>query len=213
RKTIEFTTNYFFARRSSAKIGWESDWFDRSHRDVAHSLENSVFGAVDYSPTRDLLFRISGRHQNRKPDLYQDPTASDPVTGVAITCTSTSVVFTEEQRCHRRFDEAARILDRGDLMVQYNLGRFTFDSTFQTIQTNFNQRGGSNSPAPLNFLAGSTAPYFLYGGFNGLPRTFTLFKNKPFFPARFPFFQCGPGEFYKTKIFPKKNTTPPPTPN
>src|SRR5439155_12676294 len=127
-----------FAKRSSAKVGWEGEWFDRSHRDAAHSIENTVFAAVDFSPTPDLLFRISGRHQDRKPDEYQDEAASDPATGAEIGCTSTSVVFTEERRCHRRFDEAARILNRGDALVQYNLGQFTFTGTFQTIQSDFN---------------------------------------------------------------------------
>src|SRR6185369_5661300 len=88
RKTLELTGNYFFGKRSSAKVGWEGEWFDRSHRDVAHSTENTVFAAVDFSPTRDLLLRISGRHQNRKPDEYQDETASDPTTGVPIPCIS-----------------------------------------------------------------------------------------------------------------------------
>ncbi len=207
RKTVELTTNYFFAKHSSAKIGWESDWFDRSHRDVAHSLENSGFAAVDYSPTRDLLFRISGRHQNRRPDQYQDPTASDPVTAAVISCTSTSVVFTEEQRCHRRFDETARILDRGDVMVQYNLDRFTFDSTFQTIQSNFNQRGGSNSPTPLNFLTGATAPYFLYGGLNDLSRTYTLDTTYAFSPAVSAFVEYARENYYKRMI--SRSRTPP----
>jgi hypothetical protein len=123
RKTLELSGNYFFTKRSAAKFGWESEWFDRSHRDVARSVENSVFGSVDFSPTRDLLLRVSGRHQNRRPHEYQDEAASDPLTGAEISCTSTSAVFTEEQRCHRRFDEAARILDRGDVLLQYNLAQ------------------------------------------------------------------------------------------
>ena len=157
RKTLELSGNYFFGKHSSAKLGSEGEWFDRSHRDVARSVENTFFAAVDFSPTRDLLLRISGRHQNRKPDEYQDETAVDPATGAEIGCTSTSVVFTEEQRCHRRFDEAARILDRGDVMVQYNLRQFTFDASFQTNQNDFNRPGGTNSPTPLNFIAGNDA--------------------------------------------------------
>src|SRR6185503_8998596 len=43
RKTLELSGNYFFTKRSSAKFGWESEWFDRSHRDVAHSMENTFF--------------------------------------------------------------------------------------------------------------------------------------------------------------------------
>src|SRR5207237_6017807 len=125
----------------------------RLHLDVEYSVQNPVFCAVDVSPEKDLLFRISGRHQDRKPDEYQDEAAADPVTGAEISCISTSIVFTEEQRCHRRFDEAARILDRGDVLVQYDLGRFSFGGTFQTIQTDYNRQGHANSPTPLNFIA------------------------------------------------------------
>jgi hypothetical protein len=59
KKTLELSGKWFFATRSSAKLGYESEWFDRDHRDVRHSHENSVFAAVDLSPTRDLLFRAS----------------------------------------------------------------------------------------------------------------------------------------------------------
>jgi hypothetical protein len=47
------------------------------------------------------------------PEEYQDEDASDPATGAESPCTSNSTVFTAEQRYHRRYDEAARILDRG----------------------------------------------------------------------------------------------------
>ena len=187
RKTLELSGNYFFSKRSSARLGWESEWFDRSHRDVAHSIENTVFGSVDFSPTRDFLIRISGRHQDRKPDDYQDENAADPVTGAEIACTSTSVVFTADQRCNRRFDEAARILDRGDVMVQYDLGPFSFGGTFQTIQSDFNRPGGTNSSAPLNFITGVTRPYYLYGALNDLSwiysfdTTYSVSPNVSFF--------------------------------
>src|SRR5262249_1246943 len=45
RKTLELSGNYFFGKHSSAKFGWEGEWFDRTHRDVAPSVENTVFGA------------------------------------------------------------------------------------------------------------------------------------------------------------------------
>jgi MtrB/PioB family decaheme-associated outer membrane protein len=183
RKTLELSGNYFFARRSSARVGWEGEWFDRSHRDVGHSFENSVFGSLDFSPTRDLLLRISGRHQDRKPDYYQDENSSDPVTGAPINCTSVSVVFTADQRCNRRFDEAARILDRGDVMVQYDLNRFSFGGTFQTIQSNFNRHGGVNSSVPLNFIGGITRPYYLYGALNDISWIYSFDADYTFSPA------------------------------
>jgi len=206
RKTLELTGNYFFSKRSSAKIGWESEWYDRSHRDVARSVENTVFAGLDLSPTRDFLIRISGRRQDRKPDEYQDDTSSDPVTGAVISCTSTSVVFTAEQRCHRRFDEAARILDRGDVMVQYDLGQFTFGGTFQTIQSNFNRSGGTNSSTPLNFIAGVTRPYFLYGGLNDLSWIYSFDTTYAFSPAVSVFVEYTRENYYKRMI--SRNRTP-----
>ena len=200
RKTLELSGNYIFSKRSSAKFGWESEWFDRSHRDVARSVENSLFGSVDFSPTHDLLLRVSGRHQNRKPREYQDEAAIDPLTGAEIGCTSTSVVFTEEQRCHRRFDEAARILDRGDVLLQYNLASFTFGGNFQTIQSDFNRRGGVNSPTPLNFVAGSTRPYFLYGAMNDLSWVYSFDVSYAFSPALSAFAEYNRENYYKRMI-------------
>ena len=168
RKTLEVSGEWFFAKKSSFKAGYEGEWMDRSHRDAAHSLENSFFTAVDWVPIRDLLFRLSYRHSDRKPDVYQDDLASDPVTEDPVPCTDTTTVsFTEDQRCHRRFDEAARLRNRADFLVQYSPTDKTTLSAFGgTLQDNFNRRGGTNSPTALNFLTGSVAtvgPYYLYG--------------------------------------------------
>ncbi len=206
RRTIELSTNYYFTRRSSIKLGWEADWFNRSHRDVARSLENSFFGTVDFSPSHDLLLRIAGRHQDRRPHEYQDEAATNPVTGAEIECSSTSVVFTEEQRCHRRFDEAARILDRGDVLVEYNLGQFTFSGTFQTIQGNYNQKGRSNSSTPLNFIAGVTSPYYLYGAINDLSWIYTAGTTFSVSPSVSTFVEYTRENYYKRMI--SRNRTP-----
>ena len=165
RKDLDLTGGWFFAKKSSVKVGYEAEWMDRSHRDVAHSLENSIFGDVDWVPTKDLLLRLSYRHADRKPDVYQDDQASDPVTGVGILCSDTTTVsFTADQRCSRRFDEAARLLDRADGLVQYSpFDKLTLSAFGGTLQNNFNRAGGTNSPTPLNFLTGTTSPYYLYG--------------------------------------------------
>jgi hypothetical protein len=141
---------------------------DRSHRDAAHSLENSFFVAGDWVPFKDFLVRLSYRHSDRKPDAYQDDNASDPVTGVGITCGDTTTVsFTSDQRCSRRFDESARLRNRGDGLVQYSpTDKLTLSAFGGTLQDNFNRLGGTNSPTPLNFLTGGAAtvsPYYLYG--------------------------------------------------
>jgi MtrB/PioB family decaheme-associated outer membrane protein len=206
RKTLELSGNYLFAKHSSAKAGWESDWFDRSHRDVDHSLENTFFATVDLSPTRDLLLRIAGRHQNRKPAEYQDEAATDPTTGAPIPCGSTSAVFTEEQRCHRRFDEAARILDRGDVLLQYDVGQFSFGGTFQTIQSDYNRRGGVNSATPLNFISGITRPYYLYGALNDLSWIYSFDTTYTLSPAMSTFIEYSYERYYKRMI--SRNRTP-----
>jgi hypothetical protein len=144
---------------------------------VEHSVEHSFISALDLSVHKDLLFRLAYRHQDRMPNAYQDDAASDPTTGLPLSCTSVSVVFTADQRCHRRFDEAARLLDRADASVEYDVQKFSFDGGFQTIQVNSNRPGGTNSPTPLNFLTGAaatTAPYYLYGALKDLSYIFTF---------------------------------------
>lgn len=168
RKNLELTGDWFFAKRSSVKFGYEAEWMNRKDRDVSHSLDSSLFGSIDWVPNKDLLVRVSYRHSDRNPNLYQDDNASDPVTGVAVACSNiTDVSFTADQRCNRRFDEAARLLNRGDALIQYSpFERLTVSAFGGILQNNYNRPGGSNSPAPLNFLTGGAAttdPYYLYG--------------------------------------------------
>ena len=206
RRTLELSGDWFFAKRSALRAGWSGEWFDRSHRDVAHSFERSVFGTLDFSPTRDLLVRVAGRHQNRTPNEYQDDTASDPITDTAIPCSSTSVVFTPEQRCHRRFDEAARLLDRGEVLIQYDVRQFTFAGSFATTQSDFNRRGGSNSPTSLNFLSGTTSPYFLYGLLKDLSWVYS-FDTSYAFSAEISGFVEYTREHYHTRMI-SRNRNP-----
>jgi MtrB/PioB family decaheme-associated outer membrane protein len=168
RKDVEASGEWFFGKKSSLKAGYQGEWMDRSHRDVARSMENSGFASVDWVPTKDLLFRVSYRYSDRNPNVYQDETAIDPLSGSDVACTdTTTVTFTAEQRCHRRFDEAGRLQHRGDAMLQYSpTDRLTLSAFGDTTQNNYNRSGGTNSPTPLNFLTGSSAsvsPYYLYG--------------------------------------------------
>ena len=167
RKNFELTGNWFFAKKSSAKLGYQVEWMDRSHRDVEHSVEHTFLGAVDVAHWKDLLFRLSYRHSVRNPDEYQDDQSTDPATGALISCTSTSVAFTADQRCSRRFDESHRVRNRGDALVEYDLSdRLSFSAFGGTTQDDYNQRGNTNSSTALNFLTGAaatTSPYYLYG--------------------------------------------------
>jgi MtrB/PioB family decaheme-associated outer membrane protein len=168
RKNLEVSGVWYFAKKSSIKAGYDALWMDRTFRDVAHSLDNSFFFSGDWVPIRDLLIRVSYRHSNRTPDSYQDRLVTDPVTGALIPCTNTTDVnFTADQRCLRRFDEAARLLNRGDALVQYSPSdKLTLSAFGGTLQNNYNLQGGVNSFTPLNFLTGAAAttqPYYLYG--------------------------------------------------
>ncbi len=172
KKTFEVSGDWFLAKRSSVKVGWEGEWFDRTHRDAAHSFENSVFAAADLSPHKDLLFRFAYRRSNRKPDMYEDEASAglecDPT---ALATARTAGIFPTDHPCGRRFDEAARLLNRADATLQYNLQKFTFTGGFQTIQADYNRPGGTNSATPLNFLTGAAAtagPYYLYGALKDL---------------------------------------------
>src|SRR5690242_12691683 len=210
RKTLETSADWLFLPRSGVKVGWEGEWMDRSHRDAEHSRENSVFGTVDFSPHRDLLFRVGVRHQDRTPDLYQDEEAVDPTTGADIVCTSASVVFTAEQRCHRRFDEAARVLNRADALVQYDVGKFSVSGSFVTVQSDFNQRGDTNSPTPLNFLTGSAATtgnYFLYGALKDLSWIYSFDATYAMSPAVSLFAEYAHERYHKRMI--SRSRTPP----
>jgi MtrB/PioB family decaheme-associated outer membrane protein len=164
RKNLELTGVWYFAKKSSVKAGYEAEWMDREHRDASHSLENSFFTSVDWMPNRDLLFRISYRHSDRNPDVYQSDAVVDQA-GNDVPCTDTTTTFfTADQRCHRRFDESARLRNRGDALVQYSpTDKMTVSGFFGTVQDNYNRRGGTNSPVPLNFISGTTNSYYLYG--------------------------------------------------
>ena len=167
RKTFDLTGNWFFAKKSSVKLSYIADWMNRTDRDVEHSLEQSVLGAVDVAHWKDLLFRLSYRYSVRTPDQYQDPASTDPATGAPIACGSPSLAFTEDQRCSRRFDEADRVRNRADGLIEYSpLNKLSFSAFGGTTQDNYNQAGGTNSPVALNFLTGAaatTSPYYLYG--------------------------------------------------
>lgn len=199
KKTFELTGNWFFAKRSSVKLGYEGEWFDRQHRDAEHSAEHSFIAAADISPWKEFLLRVAYRHSDRKPDHYQDELAE--FGGVLVPCSDTTTAgFTDEQRCHRRFDEAARLLSRADITLQYDWKDFSFSAGFQTIQSDFNRRGGTNSATPLNFLAGTTAPYYLYGVLKDLSWTYTADVTYTFSPEVSLFAEYTRENYYKRMI-------------
>ncbi|HYL09649.1 MAG TPA: MtrB/PioB family outer membrane beta-barrel protein [Candidatus Acidoferrales bacterium] len=211
KKNLGFTGDWFFTKKSSVKAGYEGEWFDRSHRDAAHTLENSFFGALDLVPQKDLLIRFGGRHQDRKPDEYVDEAAGgvacDPASLLAA---RTAGIFPGDHPCGRRFDEDARVLDRLDTLVEYSMDKLTVSGGFQTIQQDFNRAGvGSNSPTALNFLTGAaatTTPYFLYGAMNDLAYTYTADASYTFSPAVSLFAEYAHERYHKRMV--SRNRSP-----
>lgn len=153
KKNVEVTGNWYFAKKSSAKVGYEGEIMERTNRDVAHSTENGFVVAVDSELTRDLSFRASYRYSARNPEHYVDDEATQIAGGI-----------TNDEIFNRRFDEATRTRNRGDMQLQYSpTDRLTFSGFAGTLQDNFNHAGGVNSPTPLNFIAGTTYSYYAYG--------------------------------------------------
>ncbi len=64
KKNVEVTGNWYFAKKSSLKVGYEGEIMDRSHRDVEHATENGFVAAVDATPRKDLSFRLSYRYSD-----------------------------------------------------------------------------------------------------------------------------------------------------
>jgi MtrB/PioB family decaheme-associated outer membrane protein len=153
RKDVEVTGNWYFATKSSFKAGYEGEIMDRTNRDVDHSTENGFVLAVDSTVHKDLSFRASYRYSTRNPESYVDGDAQTTAGGI-----------TNDSIFSRRFDEAARTRNRGEVEVAYDLtDRLSLSGFGGTLQDNYNHAGGVNSPTPLNFVAGTANPYFLYG--------------------------------------------------
>ncbi len=203
KKTFELTGNWYFAKRSSLKVGYEGEWFDRTRRDVSDSQEDSFIAALDLSPNRDFLFRVSYRHSDRKTGPYEDPESDGiPCEAAALADARAAIEFPGIHPCARRFDEAARLRDRGDVLVEYSPSdKLTLSGSFSTTQDDFNRRGGSNSATPLNFLTGSAAtlyPYYLYGVLKDLSYNYNFDANYAIKPEISVFAEYSHEKYHRT---------------
>jgi MtrB/PioB family decaheme-associated outer membrane protein len=203
RKTFELTGNWYFAKRSSLKLGYEGEWFDRTERDVAHSKENSLIAALDLSPNKSLLFRVAYRHSDRKPDSYVDPDSDGiPCEAAALTSARAAFEFPGNHPCSRRFDEGARLRDRGEVLVEYSpWDKLTLSASFNTIQDDYNRKGDANSTTPLNYLTGSNAtlyPYYLYGMLKDLTYNYNFDANYAVSPSVSLFGEYSHEKYYRT---------------
>ncbi len=107
----------------TAKAGYEWEHWSRSHREVRSSNEHTFKGTVDVRPWQWLLGRISYAHGVRT--IHAD--GYDPLGGNADVLPQ-----------FRKFDEADRTRDRGDVLLQLTpLERVTVTGTFTITHDNF----------------------------------------------------------------------------
>ncbi len=166
---------WFFTKKNSVKLGYQRGWTDRFNREVAENTEDTVYGALDMQLRKDLQLRVSGRHQNRVPQEYEiDPS----------------------NYYSRMVDQSTRVRNRGDISLEWDpTDRLSVSGFWGTLQDNYNQRGGVNSPTPLaNFsstavkIAGSVltpiyGPYYAYGVLNGIGRNYGVDVNYALSPT------------------------------
>ena len=187
RKTFEFTGNYYLGKKSSVKVGYVGDIMDRSHRDVEHSLENSLISALDLVPRKDLSLRLSYRYSSRRPETYVDDVAQELSGGIF-----------DEQPNHRRFDEAARNRHRADAWIQYTpLDKATFTAFASTTQDDYNLHGDTNSPTNLQLFNASVSPYYLYGVLKDISYNYGADFDYAISPAATFFFEYSHERYHK----------------
>lgn len=131
RQNVELAAAWELFPKNLFKIGYEFERYDRQHRDVRRSDENAFVTSFDLNPNKLTFIRLSYRHSGRRPDLYVDSTE-----GYALGL--------EEARRQledmRRFDEAARVRDRAEALLQFSpLDSLSFNLSWGTTQDNFDQ--------------------------------------------------------------------------
>jgi hypothetical protein len=168
-KLFDLGGTWFFTKKNSVKFGYQRGWVDRHHREVAESIEDSFYGALDMQLHKTLALRISGRHQSRDPQEYE---------------------FASGDYYSRMVDQTTRVRDRGDMQLSWDpTQRLNIYGFWGTLQDNYNQKGGINSTLPLGdasispvLLTGTKpnpiyGPYYAYGVLNSIGRNFGAGAN------------------------------------
>jgi hypothetical protein len=168
-KIFDVGGTWFFTKKNSVKFGYQRGWMDRTNREVAESIEDSFYGALDMHLQKHLLLRVSARHQNRTPQEYEVDTAN---------------------LYSRMLDQSTRLRNRGDVSLQWDATqKLSFSAYWGTLQDNFNVRDSVNSLTPLGNatyspvkLVGSTATpiygsYYAYGLLNNIGRNYGFDVN------------------------------------
>lgn len=192
RKTAELAATYALGKSSSAKVGYELEMMDRQHRDVSSTQENSLFASLDSNLGNKVSLRLSYRHSDRTTQGFnydsEDPNYAFARANITLPNGSTQMAAS------RRFDEAPRFRDGGDVLLQYSpLDKLTVSASWGTVQDDYNRRLGNQVPFGN---IGGTGPFYTYGllkdlstnyGFDG---TYVVSKNLSLF-----------GEYTREKYF------------
>jgi hypothetical protein len=172
-KTLDVGGTWFFAKKSSVKFGYQRGWMDRTNREVAETIEGSFYGALDMHVRKNLLLRVSARHQDRMPQG-----------GLAAYEADTSNLYS------RMLDQSTRRRNRGDVSLQWDATqKLSFSAYWGTLQDNFNVRDSVNSLTPLGNAAYSAVKvvgatptpiygsYYAYGLLNNIGRNYGFDVN------------------------------------
>jgi hypothetical protein len=169
-KLFDLGGTWFFTKKNSVKFGFQRGWTDRVNSEVDETIEDTVYGAVDLHPRKNLLLRVSGRHQNRMPQG-----------GAGAYELDTGNVYA------RMPDLSTRDRNRGDVLLQWDATqKLSLSAFWGTLQDNFNQRNSVNSLTNLRdanmVLSGTNptpiyGPYYAYGLLNSIGRNFGFDAN------------------------------------
>jgi MtrB/PioB family decaheme-associated outer membrane protein len=192
RKTAEMAATWFFSKKNSVKVGYNYERMDRSERDVSTTQENSFVSSVDLNLRKDLLVRVGYTHGDRTASAFQYGT-DDPNYAYSLLVDA------------RRFDEAPRFRDKGDVLVQYSpTNALSLSASFGTVQDNYNRRVGSEAAAPNPFPG--MGVFYNYGLLKDIGRNYS-FDADYALNGRVSVFGEYTREKYNTKMALLSNTT------
>lgn len=130
KKEFDANVSWTFLKNSSFTMGYDWERMDREHRNVDKSDEHSVGFSLDLIPKKWVLFRTSYRHSNRRPATYEESEFSFPNGEPANSLPDLQDL--------RRFDQAARVRDRGEILLQIDpLSSLSLAASYGTGQNNY----------------------------------------------------------------------------
>jgi MtrB/PioB family decaheme-associated outer membrane protein len=131
RKTLGLDAATEFFENSWVAFLYEWERFDREHRDLEESTQNTLGVRFDLSPRDWLLLRTSYKHSDRGAEHYEANEESFPLgEGTAL------------GQLHelRKFDEAARKRHRVEALLQITpVDQFSFGASYGTTQDDYEE--------------------------------------------------------------------------